>query len=154
MKKVVQLSNGMWHCSKCNGDSLACEYRYILKLDLHDHTGNLPNATAFDVAATALIGLSAKDLFFLSIEPTFVHDIQSAITSHQFLLTFSIKQENFNDVDRVKVTIVNSKSSPTPLLPSLSSQTYMLCVPLTPQLLVAFDLSLPRLPFVFHFHKI
>jgi len=39
MKKVSEKVNDIWNYTKCNGDFPECDYRYILKLQIHDHTG-------------------------------------------------------------------------------------------------------------------
>eukprot|EP00253_Pinus_taeda_P010656 PITA_10656 len=109
MKKVVDHSNNLWHCSKCNGDFPDCDYRYKLKIELHDHTGHLQNVTAFNDAGNELMGITAKDLFLLSIEPTNLQEICGRISGHRFLLTLSIKADYFNGVQRLQPILINSE---------------------------------------------
>jgi replication factor A1 len=59
----------MWHCAKCNGDFPECDYRYILRLYLQDHTEQLSSVTTFNAIATKLLGILAKDLSLLSNDP-------------------------------------------------------------------------------------
>ena len=65
----------IWHCAKCDGEFLECDYRYILKVDLEDVTGYLHGVIAFDDAANQLMGISAKDLCLLSTETTSLNEI-------------------------------------------------------------------------------
>ena len=92
MKKVMHHSNNIWDCTKCNGDFPECDYRYKLQFELHDHIGHLQNVTAFNDVGNELMGIMAKDLFLLSIEPTDLQEICGWISGHRFQLTLSIKQ--------------------------------------------------------------
>ena len=109
MIKVFNHLDGMWHCNKCDGDFPECDYRYVLKLEMHDHTGLLQNVTAFNDAATKLLGITAKDLFLLSAEPIAIHEICSKVSCRHFLFTLSVKTDCFNGVDRLKVVLFNSE---------------------------------------------
>ena len=80
MKKVSHHSNNLWHCTKCNSEFPECDYRYKLKIELHDHTGQLQNVTVFNDAGNELMGITAKDLFLLSSEPADLQKICSRIS--------------------------------------------------------------------------
>ena len=99
MKKAIRQDDTTWHCSKCDGSFTKCDYRYILCLQLHDHTDHLENVVAFDEAANGLLGISAEDLFLLSIDPQVVLDIYSKIKGRQLLFTLSLKSDTFNGVE-------------------------------------------------------
>jgi replication factor A1 len=109
MKKVVEHSNNLWHCTKCNGSFPECDYRYKLKIELHDHTGTLQNVTVFNDAGNELMGITAKDLFLLSIEPSDMQEICGRISGQRFKLTLSIKSDYFNGVQRLQPILVNSE---------------------------------------------
>lgn len=112
MKRVIYHSNDLWHCTKCSGDFSKCYYRYILKLELQDHTSRIPNVTAFDDVASQLMGITAKDLFLLSDEPDAMHEIVSRVACHHFLFTLSVKLECFNGIERYKTTLIKSEEVP------------------------------------------
>ena len=38
MKKIADKVGDIWHCGKCDGEFLECDYRYILKVELDDIT--------------------------------------------------------------------------------------------------------------------
>ena len=128
MKIVAHRAFNTWHCSKCDGEFTECDYRYILKLSLQDHTGQINGATTFDDAANKLLGVSAKDLCLLATEPSTIKDISLHVTSHQYMFTLSIKTDNFNSSTHLKTTIVNYEELPyayasTKLLEEISALT-------------------------------
>ena len=51
MKNIAQKVGYIWHCAKCDGEFLDCDYRYILKVDLEDITGYLHGVIAFNDVA-------------------------------------------------------------------------------------------------------
>jgi len=109
MKNVVEHSNNLWRCTKCNGDFPECDYCYKLKIELHDHTGNLQNIIAFNDVGNELMGITEKNLFLLSIEPTDLQEICGRISGRRSLLTLSIKVDYFNGVQRLQPILINSE---------------------------------------------
>ena len=57
MKKISHKVGNIWHCGKCDGEFLECDYRYILKVDLEDITGQLHGVAASDDVAKQLMGI-------------------------------------------------------------------------------------------------
>jgi len=55
------------------------------------------------------MGIMAKDMFLLSIEPTDVQEICGWISGHRFQLTLSIKIDYFNGVQRLQPILINSE---------------------------------------------
>lgn len=60
-KKVVESGDGTWRCEKCNIDHPKPEYRYIMSLNVNDHTGQLW-LSAFDDVGRMVMGMSADEL--------------------------------------------------------------------------------------------
>lgn len=112
MKKVVQQSNSNWHCTKCNGKFIECDYRYLLCFQLHKHTSHLDNVITFDDAATKLLGMEKNDLCLLSSEPTSFKEFFSKVSFQHFLFTLSIKIDTFNGFDHLKATLVKLEDLP------------------------------------------
>ena len=106
MKKIAQKVGDIWHCAKCDGEFLECDYRYILKVDLEDVTGSIHGVIAFDDAANQRMGISAKDLCLLSTETTSLDEIVQRICNKKLLLTLSVRTETFCRVARLKIVIV------------------------------------------------
>lgn len=109
MKKAIQQSDNMWHCTKCKSTFLECDYHYVIRLQLHDHTGNLENYVAFDDDATELLGISAKDLHLLSSEPKTIHNIIVKVKCCHFLFIVSIRTDTFNGIERLLPTLMHSE---------------------------------------------
>ena len=106
MKKIAQKVGDIWHCAKCDGEFLECDYRYILQVDLEDVTRSIHGVIAFDDAGNQLMGISAKDLCFLSTETTSLDEIVQRIYNKKLLLTLSVKTYIFYGVACLKVIIV------------------------------------------------
>ena len=93
---------------------------------MQDQTGHLENFVAFDEAATALLGVSAKDLCLLSTDPESVFDIYNKIKGHHFLFTLSLKRDRFNGVERLRPNLMHAEElaydeASTTLLEALQS---------------------------------
>nr|KYP66489.1 Replication protein A 70 kDa DNA-binding subunit [Cajanus cajan] len=91
-KKVINNGDGKWHCDRCNQSIEACDYRYILSLQIQDHTG-LTWVTAFQES-------EQDDEKFAEI----IHKV--LFTKYVFKL--KIKEETFSDEQRVKSTVVKA----------------------------------------------
>ena len=109
IKKVIHHSKNLWHCTKCNGEFPECDYCYKLKFEIHDHTGHLQNVTAFNDVGNELMGITTKDLFLLSIEPTELHKICSQISGRHFLFSLSVKIEYYNGVEHLQPILISSE---------------------------------------------
>ncbi|QSZ32520.1 hypothetical protein DSL72_002098 [Monilinia vaccinii-corymbosi] len=63
-KKVTEQSDGTWRCEKCNQSHPKPRYRYMLSLNVNDHTGQLW-LTAFDDVGRLIVGKSADEMMEL-----------------------------------------------------------------------------------------
>lgn len=60
-KKVVDNGDGTWRCEKCNINHPKPEHRYIMSLNVNDHTGQLW-LSCFDDVGKLIMGMSADAL--------------------------------------------------------------------------------------------
>lgn len=60
-KKVTELDPGQWRCEKCDKTHPKPEYRYIMLLNVSDHTGQLW-LSCFDEGGRLIMGMSADQL--------------------------------------------------------------------------------------------
>lgn len=110
-KKVVDSVDGMWFCERCDKSSGSCEYRYMVKFKIQDHTSTI-NATAFQEAGEQIFGRTAKELRTIRNvdrdEALFTEIIERA---HWHLNLFKLKvtEESYNDEQRIGCTIVNAE---------------------------------------------
>lgn len=109
-KKVSRSGNSRWQCDRCNQEFDECDYRYLLQLQVQDHTG-LTWMTSFQESGEEILGCSAKELYSLKYEEQdderFAQIIRSRLFT-QFLLKLKIKEEIYGDEQRVKITVVKA----------------------------------------------
>ena len=81
----------IWHCGKCDGEFLECDYWYILKVDLKYVNGYLHGVIALDDAANKLMGILAKYMCLLSTKSASIVEIVQRICKKQLLLSLSVR---------------------------------------------------------------
>uniref|UniRef100_A0A0A9DH52 Replication protein A subunit n=1 Tax=Arundo donax TaxID=35708 RepID=A0A0A9DH52_ARUDO len=104
-KKVTKSDSGNWLCDKCNQEFPECDCRYLLQLQIQDHTGTTW-ATAFQESGQELLGCSARDLYMFkeNDDPRYT-DILLQCMYQQYLLRLKVKYETYSDEGRVKNTV-------------------------------------------------
>ncbi|XP_031372724.1 replication protein A 70 kDa DNA-binding subunit A [Punica granatum] len=107
--KKVTKSNSRWACDRCNQEFEECEYRYLLQVQIQDHTG-LTWVTAFQESGEEITGCSAKELFMLKEQDDdrFREVIRNKLFG-QFLFRLKIKEEMYGDEQRVNITVVKAE---------------------------------------------
>lgn len=60
-KKVVEIDPGQWRCERCDKNHPKPEYRYIMSVNVSDHTGQLW-VSCFDDTGRQIIGMTADEL--------------------------------------------------------------------------------------------
>lgn len=63
-KKVVETDPGEWRCEKCDKTHPKPDYRYIMSVNVSDHTGQMW-LSCFDEVGRIIMGMSANDLMQL-----------------------------------------------------------------------------------------
>ncbi|XP_024170311.1 replication protein A 70 kDa DNA-binding subunit E [Rosa chinensis] len=109
-KKVINDGDGTWRCERCEQSVEQCDYRYILNLQIQDHTG-IAWVTAFQEAGEEIMGITAKDFHNLKYEmqdEDKVAEIVRRVLFTEFVFKLKIKEETFSDEQRVKSTIVKA----------------------------------------------
>ncbi|XP_073150571.1 replication protein A 70 kDa DNA-binding subunit A [Henckelia pumila] len=110
-KKVTKSGNSRWLCDRCNQEFEECDYRYLLQVQVQDHTG-LTWVTAFQEAGEEILGCSAKELYMLKYETEdemkFLEIIRNCLFT-EFLLKLKIKEEIYGDEQKVKITVVKAE---------------------------------------------
>uniref|UniRef100_A0A1D1XHA3 Replication protein A subunit n=1 Tax=Anthurium amnicola TaxID=1678845 RepID=A0A1D1XHA3_9ARAE len=110
-KKVNNNGDGTWRCDRCDQSFPECEYRYLLQLQIQDHTG-LTWVTAFQESGEEIIGVTAKELYLLKYEEQ--DDVKFAeiirkVLFNEYLFKLKVKEETFSDEQRVKSTVVKAE---------------------------------------------
>ncbi|KAF0924124.1 hypothetical protein E2562_008441 [Oryza meyeriana var. granulata] len=107
-KKVINNGDGMWHCDRCDESSQNCEYRYLVNFQIQDHTGST-YVNAFQEAGEQIFGRKAEEL--VTIRNVDQDDAQFAeiiegVRWHLYLMKLRVKEETFNDEQRLKCILV------------------------------------------------
>ncbi|KAG8375200.1 hypothetical protein BUALT_Bualt10G0075700 [Buddleja alternifolia] len=110
-KKVTNNGDGKWRCDKCDQLVDECDYRYILQMQIQDHTG-LTWVTAFQESGEEIMGISAKEMYYLKYEEQddekFAELVRNVLFT-KFLFKLKVKEETFSDEQRVKSTVVKAE---------------------------------------------
>lgn len=110
-KKVTKSVNSRWLCDRCNQEFEECDYRYLLQVQVQDHTG-LTWVTAFQEAGEEILGCSAKELYMVKYEIEdelkFLEIIRNCLFT-EFCLKLKIKEEIYGDEQKVKITVVKAE---------------------------------------------
>lgn len=79
-KKVTDMGDGTWRCEKCNINHDRPEYRYIMSINVNDHTGQLWLSCFDDTARIIMGGKTADELMELQSEgdPRFSEEFEAA----------------------------------------------------------------------------
>ncbi|XVF48923.1 hypothetical protein PTKIN_Ptkin03bG0227300 [Pterospermum kingtungense] len=107
-KKVTRSGNKKWICDRCNQEFEECDYRFLLQVQIQDHTG-LTWVTAFQESGEEILGCSAKEMYSLKYElqdDTRFGEIIRNRLFNQYLFRLKIKEELYGDEQKTKITVV------------------------------------------------
>ncbi|KAM5352484.1 hypothetical protein ACJ41O_005207 [Fusarium nematophilum] len=106
-KKVTSMGDGTWHCEKCNVSHEKPEYRYILSLNVADHTSH-QWLSCFDDSGQKIMGRSADELMELkeADDNKFMAAFEEANCKK---LTFRCraKMDNFGEAQRIRYQVMS-----------------------------------------------
>ncbi|KAG5292741.1 replication factor [Histoplasma ohiense] len=104
-KKVLQDENGQWRCERCDQSFPHPEYRYILSVNVCDHTGALW-LSCFDEVGKIILGTSANELMELkeNDERAYEELVQRA-NCRAWNFNCRAKMDNFQDQQRVRYQV-------------------------------------------------
>ncbi|KAI1179224.1 replication factor-A protein [Nemania sp. FL0916] len=104
-KKVVEQGDGTWRCEKCDVAHARPVYRYLMSVNVLDHTGQLW-LSCFDDFGRVILGMSADELMEIkeNDEDRLPAIFEAAnCTKHTFRCR--AKMETFGDNQRMKYTV-------------------------------------------------
>ncbi|XP_031399748.1 replication protein A 70 kDa DNA-binding subunit C-like [Punica granatum] len=101
--------DGKYRCDRCDRCVDECDYRYILQLQIQDHTG-IGWVTAYQEAGEEIMGVSAKEMFQLRAEGEDERfgEILRRVLFTKYVFKLKVKEEMFSDEQRVKSTVVKA----------------------------------------------
>jgi replication factor A1 len=104
-KKVLQDDTGMWRCERCDKTMPKPEYRYIMTLNVSDHTGQI-YLSCFDDVGRMIMGMSADQLTELKEnDPKAAEDIFQSANCQIFNFKCRAKMDTFQDQQRVRYQV-------------------------------------------------
>ncbi|KFY45881.1 hypothetical protein V495_02782 [Pseudogymnoascus sp. VKM F-4514 (FW-929)] len=107
-KKVTDMGDGTWRCEKCDISHPKPEYRYIMSLNVNDHTGQLW-LSCFDDVGRLVMGMSADQLMALkdSDDPAAGRAFEEA-NCKTMLFKCRAKMDSFQDQQRVRYQVTGA----------------------------------------------
>ncbi|KAK3707033.1 Replication factor A protein 1 [Vermiconidia calcicola] len=105
-KKVVETDPGQWRCEKCDKTWDRPEYRYIMSVNVSDHTGQIW-LSCFDETGKAMMGMSANDVHAMKEEgdERKVAEVFQDATCRTYIFRCKAKMDNFQDQQRVRYQV-------------------------------------------------
>lgn len=109
-KKVTKVASGNWCCDRCDQEFELCDYRYLLQIQVQDHTG-LAWLTAFQESGEEILCCSAKNLHLLKYEQDHARfaEIMHSCLFEKYIFKLKIKEEIYGDEQKVKITVVKAE---------------------------------------------
>lgn len=100
-KKVVETDPGQWRCEKCDKTWDRPEYRYIMSVNVSDHTGQIW-LSCFDETGKQMMGMSANDVWAMKEEgdDKKVGEVFQDATCRTYIFRCKAKMDNFQDQQR------------------------------------------------------
>ncbi|ORX64153.1 replication factor-a protein [Basidiobolus meristosporus CBS 931.73] len=106
-KKVTEDAGG-WRCEKCNRSYDAPEYRYIMAINVSDHTGQVW-LQCFNDIGVQVLGKTAGELMQLKdINPAAFSAVFQQANFQQYMFKCRAKQEVFNDTSKVRYSVLQA----------------------------------------------
>ncbi|KAL5332160.1 hypothetical protein BJX70DRAFT_384971 [Aspergillus crustosus] len=109
-KKVTELDPGQWRCERCDKTHSRPEYRYIMLINVSDHTGQL-YLNCFDDVGRLLTGTSADQLMELQqSEDKAVGDIIQNANCRTWTFGCRAKIDHYGDQQRIRYQVTSARS--------------------------------------------
>lgn len=104
-KKVVEVGDQEWRCEKCDKTWPAPKYRYIMSVNVSDHTGQIW-LSCFDEVGAQIMNMPANDVMALKEEgdDKRVTDAFSDANCKSFIFRCRAKMDTFQDQQRYVLT--------------------------------------------------
>lgn len=106
-KKVIEDTEGQWRCERCDKSFPEPNYRYIMTLNVHDHTGQ-QWFNAFDDVGHIITGRTANELFGIkqNSEDSF-NDVLHQSICRSYIFRVRAKQDQYGGTTRVRHNVMS-----------------------------------------------
>ncbi|KAK5114489.1 hypothetical protein LTR62_002424 [Meristemomyces frigidus] len=105
-KKVVEIDPGVWRCEKCEKNFDKPEYRYIMSVNVSDHTGQIW-LQCFNDVGVQIMGMPADNLMQMRDEgeERKVTDAFAEANCKTFVFRCKAKMDTYQDQQRVRYQV-------------------------------------------------
>ncbi|KAK3325653.1 putative RFA1 protein [Apodospora peruviana] len=108
-KKVTDMGDGTWRCEKCNMSHDRPQYRYIMSVNVNDHTGQLWLSCFDDTARTIMNGKSADELMELrEMDDSRLAAEFDAANCRKLNFRCRAKMDTFGDTQRIRYQVMGA----------------------------------------------
>lgn len=100
-KKVSEITEGTWRCEKCEKNWPAPKYRYIMSVNVSDHTGQIW-LSCFDDVGAQIMGMTANELTASKEEGDEKKVVEAFADANckSFIFRCRAKMDNYQDQQR------------------------------------------------------
>jgi len=106
-KKVVENPDGTWHCAKCEMSHPRPDHRYIMSLNVNDHTAHMW-MTCFDDVGRLIMGMTANELMDLKeSDPQGAERAFEAANCKMMMFKVRAKMDTFQEQQRYVLAIIS-----------------------------------------------
>ncbi|KAH8194655.1 hypothetical protein TruAng_011173 [Truncatella angustata] len=107
-KKVIDQGDGTWRCEKCEVNHQKPAYRYIMSINVNDHTGQLW-LSCFDETGRQIMGMSADEAMELKDnDETALASVFEQANCAKLLFRVRAKMDTYGDNQRVRYQVMNA----------------------------------------------
>ncbi|KUJ11932.1 replication factor-a protein [Mollisia scopiformis] len=107
-KKVTDMGDGTWHCEKCNVTHQKPEYRYIMSVNVNDHTGQM-YLSCFDDVGRLIMGMSGDSLMELKEnDSAAAQKVFEDANCKTYTFKVRAKMDTFQDQQRVRYQVIGA----------------------------------------------
>ncbi|OAP59032.1 hypothetical protein AYL99_06329 [Fonsecaea erecta] len=107
-KKVFEIDPGQWRCERCDKSHPKPEYRYIMSVNISDHTGQLW-VSCFDETGRLVIGMTADELMEIrEVDEKRLAEIFSEANCKTWNWKCKAKLDTFQEQQRVRYQVTSA----------------------------------------------
>ncbi|RDW60927.1 putative single-stranded DNA-binding protein 68k chain [Coleophoma cylindrospora] len=107
-KKVTDMGDGTWRCEKCDQTHPKPEHRYIMSLNVNDHTGQLW-LSCFDDVGRMIMGMTADQLMELrETDQTALERAFEDANCKTLVFRCRAKMDTYQDQQKVRYQVMNA----------------------------------------------
>jgi replication factor A1 len=107
-KKVFEEGPNMWRCEKCQKVFDRCDHRYIMSLQIGDHTGQTW-VNAFNETGEQLLGKTAEEMYHLKINDDVAYSaVFKEAVFKPYLFRLRAKQESYQGEMKLRCNVLSA----------------------------------------------